>query len=236
MDKELSTVEIKMINEHWCSYSVQRGFEEVRPFYHAIDGHGWIAGSYAAFMASIQPEPVAPGDIDIFARSADDAKKIVDGIQRIRKRQGPGRGWFDIDENETAITIHRHKPELSIQVVKPAPTWNNFPWDILENFDLDISRAVLVAPNKVIGDYNVGTRTAKILRVNNPLRSLKRVLKYHDRGVEFNDHELLKLFRAWEQMPEDRRKEMVEKAHEEAFPVDIVDSGFWLDDDSFDGE
>lgn len=218
---------------HWVRCPVRRGFDEVRPVFEAAEGHGWIAGSYAAFMAADNPIP--PNDIDVFARSTWDAERIARRLSRSR---------FDMDENATAFSIHRRKPALSIQVVKPAPGWSNFPWDIINNFDLDVCRALLLTPTRIIADENVGRREAKVLRVNNPLRSLKRVLKYHVRGVEFNDHELLKLFRAWEELSPDRREAMLETARQEAFPAMQLDSGFWggdpdgysYDDDWFDGE
>jgi hypothetical protein len=112
---------------------------------------------------------------------------------------------------------------------------------------------VLINLEEVLADTNVGQLKAKILRLNNPLRSLKRVIKYTARGVEFSDWELLKLFQGWEAMPRDRKDGWMDEASQaltdarnaaaaalmgESPYVDDDDDGYdWLDDDDyFDGE
>jgi hypothetical protein len=142
---------------------------------------------------------------------------------------------------------------MPIQVIKPNPEWKTFPDDILSSFDFDICRAVLLNLEEVLADTNVGQLKGKILRLNNPLRSLKRVIKYTARGVEFSDGELLKLFQGWEEMPRGRRDVWLDEASEaltaarnaaaaalmgESPYIDDDDDGYdWLDDDDyFDGE
>lgn len=219
------------MSPHRDYFPVRRGFETIRPIYELLGERGYIAGSYAAFMATPHDQPILPNDIDIFATSQENAANI--GIELLAQ---PPSDW--LEENETVITIAR-RDALNIQIVKPNPAWQIFPEDILNDFDLDICRAVLVGPNKVIADLSVGQREGKVLRVNNALRSLKRVLKYHARGVEFNDHELLKLFQAWEQMSQDRKDAMLTRAREETEAIVLeCDSGDWEydEDDWFEGE
>lgn len=216
------------MNEHWQKFPVVRGFTAIEKIFPIVSGRGYIGGSYAAFMAYLGDNPVLPNDLDIFARSERDAKRMA-------------RFFGDrfADENEVAISISRPRglPDLPIQIIKPNPKWANFPDDILNDFDFDICRAVLIDKDTILADERVGFHDGKILRVNNPLRSLKRVLKYHDRGVEFSDHELLKLFQAWSQLPAERQQEEIERARKAEEPIEL-DSGFWgyEEDDWFEGE
>lgn len=219
-------------NVHWKTFEVRRGFTAIEKIYPIVEGRGWIGGSYAAFMAYPGDNPIIPNDLDIFARSEYDAKSMA---RRLRTNS-----WFAEDENEVSISLSRIKqlPDLKVQIIKPSPRWKNFPADILNDFDFDICRAVLVSPCSILADEHVGFHYGKILRVNNPLRSLKRVIKYAARGVDFNDHELLKLFQAWSQLPAERQQEAIETARKALEPPHM-DSGFWEfdeDDDWFEGE
>lgn len=210
---------------------VRRGWETVAPVFNIVAGRGYIAGSWAAFMATPHDSPILPNDIDIFATSEDNAMRIANNLC-----DQLGMIYFD---NSLVCTVTSHPTLPDIQIVRPAPEWTNFPEDIILNFDLDISRAVLIGEHIVVADLHCGFKDGKILRVNNALRSLKRVMKYHDRGIQFNDHELLKLFQAWDQMPAETKAGMVENARREVEQVDesqTFDSSFYSDDRWFDGE
>lgn len=221
--------------KHWTRLPVRRGFDSVRKIYNDVlyPNKGYIAGSYAAFMATRHDTPVLPNDIDIFATSNEHAYQIMHDLY-----DGP----FSVDENEVAITITRGKGQMQIQIVKPHPEWKHFPVDIINSFDLDISRALLLSPSMVLADKNVGYSDGKLLRINNPLKSLKRVMKYAARGIEFNDHELYKLFAAWDQVKPEKKKELLEEAHQATLPRDYpcyawgYDYDFYDEDDYFDGE
>lgn len=221
------------MNEHWRRFEVKRGLDTVQPIFDLIQGEGWIAGSYAAFMAATYDTPILPNDVDVFCKTAQGAENIA---AKLRKHMNVGS--FGFDENDVAYSLlpgSRSKVQMPVQVVKPNPSWKSFPNDILESFDMDICRAVLISQTRVLADSNVAYRQGKLLRINNPMRSLKRVMKYAQRGVTFEDHELLKLFEAWDQFSTERKAEIIA----EAKPVDISWSGFWEfdeDDDYFDGE
>jgi hypothetical protein len=197
-------------NTYWDQFKVVRGFDTVQDIYNIIAGRGFIAGSYAAFMATPHDTPILPNDVDIFATSNENALAIAEALSE--KFQVP------YTSNELVYSIENPSggPAMPIQVVKPHPEWKDFPQDILNSFDMDISRAVLVGPEVVLADYNVGFLTGKLLRIANPLRSLKRVMKYHARGVEFKDGELIKLFLAWQQMSDERREEVINSTKEPA--------------------
>ncbi len=218
------------MNEYWEDFSVQRGFDTLQPIYDIIAGRGYVAGSYAAFMACPHDAPVLPNDIDIFAVSEADAIAIWNDIEE-------KLNYYLNSSNDTVYSLASFDGGLGIQVVRPNPNWTKWPDDILNDFDLDICRAVLVAPDKVLADYNVGQMSGKILRINNPLRTLKRAAKYMARGVKFEDHELLKIFQAWEQTPDERKQTMLgaAKAAAEFVPFSYPED-YYTGDDWFEGE
>lgn len=219
---------MEQANEYWITETVIRGFDSVANIYEAINGRGFIAGSYAAFMSFPHDNPILPNDIDVFATSTANAEAISGALCQLY-------GTYS-EFNGIVYSIKRPAPDLSIQVVCPSPTWKVFPDDLMNSFDLDICRALLLNATTVICDVNAGQRQGKVLRTNNALRSLKRVLKYHARGVEFADWELLKLFQAWEALDADRKAQILEVAKPVLDPP-LFDSGGWQDDDDwFEGE
>lgn len=219
------------MNEHWVQIPVQRGFDTVAPIYEIVQGKGYIAGSYAAFMGTPNETPILPNDVDVFATSADNASAMLGKLLQL-----PRVNW--IEHRSDHVHLVSRQDDLDIQVIEPDPAWTNFPDDLLANFDLDICRAVLISPEHVVCDTNVGLRKGKVLRVNDPLRTFKRLVKYAARGVEFNDHEVLKVLRAFREMSQERADEMIQRAAAALQPqtVDEIDSGFFSDEDWFEGE
>jgi hypothetical protein len=232
MSTFVSEIARTMGNEHWGYYPAIRGFDALADIYPVVEGRGYIAGSYAAYMMSGEGEPYKPNDIDIFATTEANWRDIIDIL--FRQRDVSYR-----EEREHITLIDRSAAGLlPIQIIAPNPAWKDFPGDILSDFDLDICRAVLVSPTSVIADHNAGNIQGKILRINNPLRTLKRIAKYQARGVSFTDHELLKLFSAWQVMDDERRVKMIEAARLEEIErnTSVMDSDFVDDDDWFEGE
>lgn len=218
------------MNQFWEKHNVVRGQDTLKRILPVIGRNGWIGGSFAAFAAYPGDCPVLPGDIDVFARSAWDADRIARRFQRSFNLSPWGA-----DDNGTVISLVG--TPLPVQIVRPNPTWKVFPDDILSDFDLDICRAVIVDETTVLADKNVGYHFGKLLRINNPLRSLKRVMKYAARGVEFDDHELLKLFEAWDAATPERKKEIIEAARApEPDGEPSYDAWDYDEDDWFDGE
>lgn len=214
------------MNEHWTEFEIRQGLEQVKPILNAIQGNGFIAGSYAAWMANLHA--VEPGDIDVFFISLDYYETI--------RFQLYDEGYGLEERNELVYTLS-HPDKKNLQLIKPNPEWHCFPDDILNSFDLDISRAVLVNEKTILADTNVGLRDAKFIRINNPLKSLQRMIKYHDRGVRFNDHELVKLFQAWDEVSAERKAEIIERARLDSIPSDpIFGYSFYSDDEYYDAE
>lgn len=220
------------MNEHWMTMPVKRGFKEIKPLYDAIRTHGYIAGSYAAWMAAPERDgdgPMKPGDIDVFAKSEKSALYCMHACQDMLH--------LLFYYNGITYTSFNHIEGKQVQIVRPSPEWKQFPDDIMNSFDMDICRALLVNPNTVWADENVGLFRGKLLRINNPARSLKRVLKYHRRGVDFDDWELLKLFRAWDELPGEAKVELIKRARPVTRLEQPVDLEYELDDDNwFEGE
>lgn len=204
------------MNEHIMQLSTFRGRTITRPIMCALDGRGYIGGSYAAWTVSPFPNTFRPNDIDVFMKTEEDAISFKDFMCAERK-------FYVSEVSGIAYTIEKagHK---KIQIIKPSPEFREFPQDVIESFDLDICRAVLVSPEECLADGSAGSMRGKVLRINNPLRTLKRILKYQQRGVQFYDHEILKVFQAWEATSADRKQAWIDTAFNETLPND---SGEW---------
>jgi hypothetical protein len=183
-------------NEPFTTINVPcRGRDEILPLVALLDGRGYIAGSYAAWMVT----PVVnyePADIDIFATTE--------------------RNFFDISyalliqwhmeiiqnsDNVYGLTPTEKSPiQKPIQVIKCHQNWKDLPLDILRSFDLTVCKALLAEWPYIIHHPDAGGLNAKILLVNNPMKEVMRVMKYHKRGVIFDPFCLLKIFKAWDQM------------------------------------
>jgi len=199
---------------YWQNYPVIRYAVTIANLWPAIveqrhfkfEQLGYIAGSFAA--SCINYRAARPNDIDIFAVSNEAAEKIVancmvDPLVRCISRS----------DNGLVISMTR-LGAIPIQVVRPNPAWHQFPTDILNSFDMTVCRAIVVDRVTVLGDEKAGGEVGKFLRINNPLRSMQRMMKYHRRGVAFSEWELLKLFRAWEDLGPDRKQNLISNAEQ----------------------
>jgi hypothetical protein len=222
------------VNEHWTTRPVWRNRARIKLLLGLLEGRGYIGGSYAAHAcAFIDENPIKPNDIDIFATSDDNALRITDTLLNLKH----GRIFFVDTINDIVTTLARvDRHGLSMQIIRPSPEWKAFPTDLIDSFDLDVCRAVIISPVEVLCDENAGAKRGKVLRVNNPLRTVKRIMKYSERGVHFNDHELLKVFRAWDEMPAEKKATWIKEAADELLPETMFDSSFTDEDDWFEGE
>jgi hypothetical protein len=225
------------VNDHQTTRTVLRCQPEIKRLLYRLDGRGYIAGSYAAYACNPLIKPMEPGDIDIFATTDQNAAAVVDtflGLHCYRDKAGI---YFVDAVNDIVTTLRKYTMRgLPIQVIRPSPEWKQFPEDLINSFDLDVCRAVIISPNTVLCDEHAGWDQGKVLRVNNPLRTFKRILKYNARGVEFSDHELLKVFRAWDEMPAEKKEGWIKEAADAEFAPEFFDSSFTDEDDWFEGE
>lgn len=216
-------------NENISELSAYQGQRTAERLMKVIDGRGYIGGSFAAVCTFEKgANRWKPNDIDIFATSNQNADAIYDALRV--------QGYLWWDSTEVARTMHK-KGHKNIQIVKPSPEWATFPNDVIESFDLNVCRAMFISPERIMADAEAGGTYGRVLRINNPLRTLKRIHKYQVRGVEFSDHEMLKVFQAWEQVAPEKRQEWLDRAQSDALPSD-ADSGGWDydDDEWFEGE
>jgi hypothetical protein len=218
----------------FTEYRIQRGFERIQKLVEIVGDRGYIAGSYAAHMAAYNGDHIiAPNDIDIFAVSDVDAEGIIRDLKL---------GGMIVDKhNAIAVTLSAHKStenpicDMDIQIIKPNPNWQTdqqgFRDDLLNSFDFNVCRAFLDG-DKIIGDIEIGSQTGRVLRVANPVRTMKRIMKYRDRGVEFSDWELCKVFLAFGELSDERLKEITDSAQPQ--PADDYDEHYeWYDDDDY---
>lgn len=219
------------VNEHWTHYPIGRGNRQIAKLLAFLNGRGYIAGSFAAWACSPFHESWKPNDIDIFAKSDADAANIVEDLNK-------GNEYWCGDQNDIVTTFHSEKPKgLNVQIIRPSPEWKTFPDDLINSFDLDVCRAVILSHTEALADENAGYDIGKVLRINSPLRTLKRIMKYSARGVSFSDHELLKVFRAWDETSTEKKEAQLKEAANALAPDEIFDSGFYADEDEwFEGE
>jgi hypothetical protein len=160
---------------------------------------GYIGGSYAAALAGANWQP---GDIDVFAVSVNAAIKIRYALI------DDGYEW----KLSTAIADTFSKLRWTdVQVIAPHPDWSVFPDDIVNAFDINVCRAIVLDAETVVCDREVGSNIGRILGVNSPLKSLQRVIKYQRRGIHFAEHELLKIMQAWAALPDSKRAAEVQR-------------------------
>jgi len=226
--------DIEQVKLHWVNRCVYKGQDQVERLLTFINGRGYIAGSFAAWACSYLDETWTPNDIDIFAKSNDDAASLVDDLNR-------GSEYWEDERNELVTTFKAEKEnQLGIQIIRPSPEWKTFPDDVINSFDLGVCRALIVDLKTVLCDTTAGTYYGKVLRINNPLRTFKRIMKYTARGVEFSDHELLKVFRAWDATTAKRKEEWIHNAAailDQAADDDLIGyDDFFDEDDYFEAE
>ena len=217
----------------FVKHPINRGLECLQSVTEIIAGRALIGGSYAAHMATYESDEAygQPGDIDVFAFSDDNAEYI---IQRLKDAD-----YFESELNSIAISMspnHWLNPicDMPIQVIKPNPNWRrdpvNFRDDLLNSFDLNVCRAVLDG-EIIIGDVEIGSTQGRVLRVANPVRTMKRIMKYRERGFTFSDWELCKVFLAFGELSDERLKEITDAAQPQ--PADYDEHYDWYDDDDY---
>ena len=214
---------------------VKRGLDEVKPVWDMLNdnGHarGYIAGSFAAWMA-VDDSDWQPNDIDIFAASDADFSKLKDEI-RIN---------LDYWEEYVGEILARFVPgsggeiQRDIQLIRPNPRWADIKTDLLQSFDISACRALLCSPHTLLADISVGTTDGKVLIVNDPVKTLTRLLKYHRRGVDFRVNELTKVLRAWSAMDGETRLSLLEMHEASPEEPQHWDYDLYDEDDYFYGE
>ena len=245
------TTEERLMDDVWDTNGdpiFQAGYrstDQVRELFELIGERGHIAGSMCAWMAELEEPGWTPGDIDIFAVS-DEAFGEIEALLKANYVQ-----MFRM--SNALVSAFRVKRKfndqsyLPVQVVKPHPSWegsDDIRRDIVLSFDLTCSRGLLTGYNdngcpELYGDIYLGELDkVKIIRVNNPVKTLARMLKYHRRGYEFSAWEQIKVLLSWDMVMDDKKGAITEELHDEEFRED---SGGWYaswyeDDDHWSAE
>lgn len=211
--------------QYYWQLPVRRGQDEIANIFKAIDGRAWIAGSFAAYMCAAVSTPIEPADIDIFVSPAADYDAVVKDVCDVLVRP-------TLTDVNDLVTTYGQRDGRPVQIVKGNPGWGIMPWHCLASFDLDVCRACLTSLDYVSCHVNAGDPYhGKILQINNPLKTLKRVVKYNARGVQFEDSELVKILKAWEAMTPERRKTIMDEIEAES----ATDFAYY-DDEYYDAE
>lgn len=210
----------------WAEVPPARPLKEVMPVLSITSGLGWVAGSYAAWMANPDENAPLPNDIDVFAASDNGAELIA---VKMRKK-------FDCmtSDNGMVITCEYRYKRKPVQVIRPHPDWKKFPDDILHSFDFTACRALMLDHKSILVDYDWQDTDARILRIADPVKTMQRVIKYAQRGVKFDAWELLKILRAWSEMSEERREAIYNRIADERFPSDGPGENYpYVDEDDY---
>lgn len=210
----------------WTSVEPQRPLKEIMPILNVTRGLGWVAGSYAAWMANSAESAPLPNDIDVFAASDSGAELIA---VKMRKK-------FDCmtSDNGMVITCEYRYKRKPVQVIRPHPDWKKFPDDILHSFDFACCRALMVDHKEILVDFDYWLQDTKILRIADPVKTMQRVIKYAKRGIMFDPWELLKILRAWSDISEERRQEIFNQIADVRFPSDEPGENYpYIDEDDY---
>lgn len=199
-----------MNKEDYNQVSIRREQDTINLIFELTRGRGFIAGGFARYCVSDRPDPNCPNDIDIFTGDMGNFTDIyLDFKANPRLRQ---KSNTEIETKFEYVFKEGFKKEtLNIQLIKPVHISNmNSKGDVfsvMTNFDFTISKAAILADGEAwvhhqfnrddLGGYLV------IEKIHCPISSMKRVIKYTQKGYTIESKELLKLFKDYEARPVD---------------------------------
>lgn len=145
-----------------------------------IDQGPWIAGGAA--LQWYQGQPVGLGDIDVFCRSEQQAKNLLDELE--------GHKYCMVrHRTDNAITVEMRcdtpgQPDWRIQVIiaRYYPTLQA----VIDNFDITVCQIGTAGKEWLLGPTTALDIRQRLLRMTLPLRegAVKRLLKYWTYGYE----------------------------------------------------
>lgn len=185
-----------------------RGLTEIETLLHVVGiNGGYVAGGYARYCLSPAPKPFQPNDVDVFCKNEGAYQLIVDEIVR--------RGGAIKFKTDNATTIVPPKEWVAcpmIQVINPT-VMGGEPWDLISTWDFTVASAALTFGKQGITHLDfVKDELAGRLVINKiqcPIGTMKRVLKYYKKGYKFSSQELLKFYKVWDGLATDRKEELV---------------------------
>ena len=194
-----------LLPEPFLYGTVVRGQDVIDTVFELTGGQGFICGGFARYAMSPAEKPVVPGDIDIYCGTPEIFVAIAD-----RFRDNPNckqRGASEIEvKYDFMIEDGFEKHSYSIQLIRPIQIFNMISdgdWiRVLNHFDFTIAMCAILPNGEAFFHQDfLDHEQNKILVINNihcPISSMKRVIKYTNRGYTITSNQLLKLFKDYE--------------------------------------
>lgn len=186
---------------------VRRGFYEIWELHDLIQrvapDQAWIAGGYAAYMASAAPCPPAPGDVDVFPRSNDAFGKLYDALMACGV----------ITSNSYRAITFSLDDGLPVQLIHPFAA-TECPEKLIDDFDFTVCQAVLVSKRCVMVGHNflADTRAMRLAfnKIKNPLGAMVRLAKYSQKGYCVSPAELVKVLVSFQDGSHQAREQLIQ--------------------------
>jgi hypothetical protein len=213
--------------------AVKRGFEAIEDVFNiCAQVGGVIAGGYVRWMCSPNPEPVQPGDVDVFPRIEGNENALVDAFVKA--------GYALGNVAETGLEMmHPLKPRVNIiRSNDPLRTFGDAAW-IISGFDFTVCQAALLnAKTALVHPEFAEDEGAMLLRVstiNNPLAVFLRAMKYAHKGYAMPPADAVRVLDMWLGFSPDSRDEFSKKAGVE---IETISMSYGYDDydDDWDDE
>lgn len=189
--------------EYVHNLPILREQETIDLIFSLTEGLGFICGGFARYCISQSKIPIVPNDIDIFCETEEVYEKIAslfekaNNVKKGRKTKIETKYKIQLG-NKTGF----HQEYYGVQLIKPTQIMNMISvgdvYTILDNFDFTIARCAILPDNKTVAHVSFMAhelmKTLVITNIHCPISSLKRVIKYCQKGYTVESFELLKLF------------------------------------------
>jgi len=188
------------------SSSIVRCMEHIDLVFGATGGKGFICGGFARYAMSPLDSPVIPSDIDLYCFDEPTYNDIIDALTKdertVRRKASRIETKFDIVLSGGGY----NREILNLQVIRPFTIMNMVSdgdaLKILQNFDFTIAKCAILPDMTTLShvDFLDHEQELKLVvyNIHCPISSLKRIIKYTNRGYMIESVELLKLFEDYE--------------------------------------
>lgn len=187
---------------------IKRHLDIIKLVFDLTGGEGFIAGGFARYCVSDKEDPIVPNDIDVFCGNEDAFNRIVARLKAHKDVKRKTKTEIET-KFEYRMSTGFHKNFYSIQVIRPTQIMNMVSEGdyerILDNFDFTIAKVALINNQEDIialayekfHEHDVGNKLV-LTNIHCPISSMKRVIKYCNKGYHIESSELLKLFKDYE--------------------------------------
>lgn len=182
------------MSEYYRKYKVVNKNKYLKKLLKIIGTRGYIAGSYAAYVGDDNPN-YKPNDIDIFVTH----KSFVDDLLVDLAKDSEFCKVENRSESVLSLKLYLENSKATVQIITPNMQWHSFPLDILNSFDMNICQAAIMSENEILGSKDLYLGIGRILKIHDPVYTIKRMMKYYKRGIMFPNTEITKVFKAWEE-------------------------------------